>query len=61
MSWAADGQEGNGLHFEKLGLISPSKNSKTLIMVYFLFDNSLDIFFLVFYTYSMSCSYLMQF
>ena len=45
MSWAADGQDGNGLHLEKIGRTFPS----LLLLVYFLFENSLDIFFLVFY------------
>ena len=44
MSWAADGQDGNGLHLEKMRLIFLSlslyigKLAKTLITVYFLFE-----------------------
>ena len=55
MSWAADGQDGNGLHLEKNGAnvfklsFLSWKTCKTLIMVYFLFEHSLDIFVLVFY------------
>ena len=50
MSWAADGQDGNGLpnFFEVYGFCL-GKLTKTQIMVYFLFKNSLDIFLLVFY------------
>ena len=57
MSWAADGQDGNGLHLKKMRLIFSSFNFclsklvKTLIMVYFFFENPLDIFLLVFYEY----------
>ena len=55
MSWAADGQDENRLHLEKMRLIFSSyrfcleKFLKTLIMVYFLFENLLIIFLLVFY------------
>ena len=57
MFWAADGQDGNGLHLEKMRLIFSSlsprlgKLAKILIMVCFLSENSLDIFLLVFYKY----------
>ena len=57
MSWAADGQDENGLHLEKMRLVFSSllfclgKLVKPLIMVYSLFENSLDIFLLVFYKY----------
>ena len=57
MSWAADGLDGNGLHLEKMTLIFQvyrfcrGKLSITQIMVYFLFENSLDIFPLVYVIY----------
>ena len=53
MSWAADGQDGNGLRLGKTGLIfsrlTPLLENllKTLITVYFLCKNLLDIFFLL--------------
>ena len=50
-SWAADGQDGNGLHPKnKIGAKSSSlgKLAETLIMIYFLFENLLDIFPLAF-------------
>ena len=53
MSWAADGQDGNGLHLEKMRLIFQvyrfGKNTKTQILVYFLLENLLDIFLFVLY------------
>ena len=54
MSWAADGQDGNGLHLEKMRLsyrFCLKKFAKTLIMAHFLFKTSLDVFLLVFYKY----------
>ena len=58
MSWPTDGQDGNRLHLEKMRLIVLSlslfflkKLAKTLIMVYFLFENLFDICLLVFYKY----------
>ena len=53
MSWTVHGQDGNGLHLEKIRLIRfcLGKPAKTQIMVYFLFENSLDIFLFVFYKY----------
>ena len=48
MSWAADGQGGNGLHLKKIGLFFQvyfcfclGKLAKTLIEVYFLLENNL--------------------
>ena len=51
MSWAADGQDGNGCILKKLGMIALclGKFAYTRIIVYSLFENSLDIFLLVFY------------
>ena len=53
MSWVADGQDGNGMHLEKKnGLFFQvyrfylGKLTKTLIVVYFLLEKSLDIFIL---------------
>ena len=58
MSWAADGQDGNGLHLEKnvansfqVYCFRLGKLTKTRIMVYFLFKISLHIFLSVFYKY----------
>ena len=56
MSWAADGLDGKGLHLEKIRLVFfkfivnfyLGNLAKTLIMVDFLLENSLDIFLLVF-------------
>ena len=54
MSWAADGQDGNGLHLEKMRLnfkfnsFCLGKCAKTQIMVFFLFEKSLDLFLFVF-------------
>ena len=55
MSWAVDDQVRNGLHHKKTRLILSSlsllswKIAKTQIMVYFLLENSLDIFLFVLY------------
>ena len=56
MYWTADGQDHEnglnlkkkiGLIFSSLSLLSVGELAKTLIMVYFLLENSLDIFLLV--------------
>ena len=54
MSSAADGQDRKGLYFEKnwaavFNFIE--KRANTLIIVYFSFEHSLDIYLLVFYKY----------
>ena len=51
MSWAADGQDGNGLRLEQFGPIFfafMASVLETLVMVYLLFENSLHISVLVF-------------
>ena len=58
LSWAADGQDGNGLQLEKkwanffkFVVWCLGKLAKTQIMVDFPLKYSFDIFLLVFYTY----------
>ena len=57
MSWAADGQDGNGLHLEKMRLRFSSlyllsrETRKNFDDFLFSLVNSLDIFLLVFHKY----------
>ena len=59
MSWATDGQDGSGLHLEKMRLnffkfiASILKNSLKLRLWLVPFENSLDTFLLVFYKHFM--------
>ena len=58
MSWAADGQDRNGLHLEKneanffsVFCFCLEKLAATLIVLYFVFANSLDNSLCVFFKY----------
>ena len=60
MSWAVDGQDGNGLHLEKkkanffqVYRFCLKKLGKTVIMVDSLSKNSLNVFLLMFYKHFM--------
>ena len=51
MSWAADGPDGNRLKLEKIEFIALCLENlaKNLLVVYSIFECSLNIFLLVFY------------